>query len=320
MTEPLLSVIVPVYRAEKYLKRCVESILCQTETDLELILVDDGSPDQSGALCDDFAQRDVRVRVIHKKNGGAASARNQGIEAARGRYIGFVDSDDMILPEMYRSMIGKMEQEQLLVLDSLCANVRGSERHIPQESGELVIRDAQTAIGSLLDWIGNCSLCTRLFRAEVFRDGFRISEGRRVEDFDFCIRLFDRIGSDALWEKCFYYVTENPDSVTKRGGGGIFLDALYYAEQTERLVRDSYPSLQSKLDFFRFYCVLQLFINARKHEYAEYAADFRAWQSYLRKNKRAMLHQPLLSARNRILLLLSCVDYRIPARLYRMKK
>lgn len=102
---PKISVIVPVYNAEKYLRECVSSILNQTFTDLEVILVDDGSTDTSPAICDEYSDKDPRVKTIHKPNGRAASARNAGMRAASGEYIAFVDSDDWISPEMYAKML-----------------------------------------------------------------------------------------------------------------------------------------------------------------------------------------------------------------------
>ena len=100
----LISIIVPVFKVEKYLKRCVESIRNQTYPDIEIILVDDGSPDACPQICDQYAQEDARIKVIHKSNGGLSDARNCGIDAARGKYIGFVDSDDYIHPEMYMQL------------------------------------------------------------------------------------------------------------------------------------------------------------------------------------------------------------------------
>lgn len=100
-----ISVIVPVYKAEKVLKKCVDSILAQTYTNLEVILVDDGSPDHSGVICDQYVEQDSRVKVIHKKNGGVSSARNRGLDIATGDYCTFVDSDDYIDPMMYQSMM-----------------------------------------------------------------------------------------------------------------------------------------------------------------------------------------------------------------------
>lgn len=102
---PQVSVIVPVYNAEKYLAECVDSILAQTLRDIEVILVDDGSTDSSPAMCDAYAEKDCRVKVIHKSNGRAASARNAGLKIAQGEYIAFVDSDDWIAPEMYEKML-----------------------------------------------------------------------------------------------------------------------------------------------------------------------------------------------------------------------
>lgn len=100
----LISVIVPVYKVERYLCRCVDSIIAQTYTNLQIILVDDGSPDGSGAICDDYAAKDPRITVIHKENGGLSDARNAGLGAARGSYIGFVDSDDYISVDMYEKL------------------------------------------------------------------------------------------------------------------------------------------------------------------------------------------------------------------------
>lgn len=102
--EPIISIIVPVYKVENYLQKCIDSILAQTFRDFELILVDDGSPDRCPELCDAAAEKDSRIRVIHQKNGGLSAARNAGLDAARGGWIAFVDSDDAIEPEMYEAL------------------------------------------------------------------------------------------------------------------------------------------------------------------------------------------------------------------------
>ena len=109
---PKISIIVPVYNVEQYLAECIESIRNQSLTDIEIILVDDGSPDNSGAICDDYARKDDRIRVIHKKNGGLSSARNAGLEVAIGEYIGFVDSDDWVDGEMYEVLYKNAVENQ----------------------------------------------------------------------------------------------------------------------------------------------------------------------------------------------------------------
>ena len=96
MNEHIVTIIIPVYNADKYLKKCLESVLCQTYAEFELILVDDGSKDQSGMICDKFASEDTRIKVIHKSNGGVSSARNTGLDLATGDFITFIDSDDSV--------------------------------------------------------------------------------------------------------------------------------------------------------------------------------------------------------------------------------
>ncbi len=110
---PVLSIVVPVYNVEKYLHRCVDSILKQTIKDIEIILVDDGSPDDSPRICDEYSLTDSRIRVIHKENGGLSSARNAGLAIAKGRYIGFVDSDDSIATTMYEELVAVIQRENV---------------------------------------------------------------------------------------------------------------------------------------------------------------------------------------------------------------
>lgn len=110
MEKPLLSVIVPVYKVEEYLDECIRSIVSQTYENLELLLVDDGSPDRSGEICDAWAAKDSRVRVIHKENAGAGAARNAALDAAKGELIGFVDSDDYISPQMYEHLYSMLDE------------------------------------------------------------------------------------------------------------------------------------------------------------------------------------------------------------------
>lgn len=108
---PKISIIVPVYNTEKYLHHCIDSILAQTFTDIELLLIDDGSTDKSGKICDEYAEKDSRVRVYHKENGGVSSARNLGLDKAVGEYIGWVDSDDCIEQEMFEQLVGALKNE-----------------------------------------------------------------------------------------------------------------------------------------------------------------------------------------------------------------
>lgn len=123
---PLISVIVPVYNVESYIHRCIDSILNQTYVNLEIILVDDGSPDNCGQICDEYAQKDNRIIVIHQSNGGLSVARNAGLNKCTGKYIGFVDSDDCIHPEMYERLYKDIckYQVRLAFVILICVEVR----------------------------------------------------------------------------------------------------------------------------------------------------------------------------------------------------
>lgn len=113
MNMPIVSIVVPIYKVEQYLPRCIESIKRQTLTDIEIILVDDGSPDNSPRMCDEYAKEDKRIRVVHKKNGGLSSARNAGLAIAKGKYVGFVDADDSIKASMYEELLEVIQREKV---------------------------------------------------------------------------------------------------------------------------------------------------------------------------------------------------------------
>lgn len=107
----MISIIIPVYKVERYLRQCLDSILCQTYRDLDILLIDDGSPDRSGEICEEYATKDNRIRVFHTKNNGLSSARNLGLREAKGEYIGFIDSDDWIEPNMYEILLRRLEEK-----------------------------------------------------------------------------------------------------------------------------------------------------------------------------------------------------------------
>lgn len=132
MTQPKISIIVPVYNSEKYLCGCIDSILSQSFRDFELILVDDGSRDSSQRICDDYAQKDSRVKVIHKENGGVSSARNAGLSAVRGGYLAFIDADDYVVPEYLYRLINEAEDADMVVC--------GYKYFYQEEEDETVLR------------------------------------------------------------------------------------------------------------------------------------------------------------------------------------
>ena len=148
-TAPLISVIIPVYNADEYLSECVDSVLKQTYKNLEIILVDDGSSDNSSAICDDYSLRDNRVKVIHKENGGVSSARNAGIEMASGKYIGFVDSDDYINNKMYEYLHKYIEKnDSQLAVCNFCYNELNCD--VMYDGQGSIVYDSITAMSKMI--------------------------------------------------------------------------------------------------------------------------------------------------------------------------
>ena len=184
MDMPLISVIVPVYKTRRYLRQCVDSIRSQSYVNLEILLVDDGCPEGSGVLCDELAKEDPRIRVIHKENGGQSSARNAGLDAMQGEYVGFVDSDDWIAPEMYETLFQRMLKENDQV--SCCGIARMAEDREeslfnPQKEQEFAMTTREAMAELPYNYRITSSPCDKLYRRELF-DGLRMQEGMIYED------------------------------------------------------------------------------------------------------------------------------------------
>lgn len=196
---PTISIIVPVYNAETYIHKCVDSILAQTFTDFELLLVDDGSPDFSGAICDGYAEKDARIRVIHKQNGGVSSARNAGLDAAKGEYIVFIDSDDYVNEKFLRSMLTAADEENTLVIaDYQPFNEKGlEERDFPEAFSvdcDANIASAQDFRDLVFGFRVFPPYC-KLYRRDIIeKNGLRFNtEIRTAEDFDFNMRYIANV-------------------------------------------------------------------------------------------------------------------------------
>ena len=211
-----LSIIIPVYKARRYLQRCIESILQQTYTDYELILVDDGSPDNSGAICERYAQECDKVKVIHKKNGGLSSARNAGIAAARGEYITFVDGDDTVASgTYYYNMHILQANPDIDILEYPIIKYYESPR------SEVISFNPEKIQGNenvFNDWIkrkgyDHCFACNKIYRADMFMF-IRYPEGEVFEDILITPQLYES-SENVYYSDCgFYYYYDHPESIS----------------------------------------------------------------------------------------------------------
>lgn len=214
-TCPLISVIVPVYKVEKYLDQCVSSIVNQTYRNLEIILVDDGSPDNCPAICDEWVRKDSRVRVIHKANGGPDTARNAGLDAAKGEYIGTIDSDDFIAPDMYEKLYILLTENDADI--SMCEFVQVDEDGKRLDKQEDPMKDEVISREQMFQRFNQFSLhyCyswNKLYRAELFREvRFR---GGIHDDTGTIHRVLGAAGIIIISSEPLYFYRRRHDSTT----------------------------------------------------------------------------------------------------------
>lgn len=208
-----LSIIVPVYKVEPYLDKCVQSILNQTFRDFELILVDDGSPDRCGEMCDDWAKRDTRIKVLHKQNGGLSDARNAGIDIAQGVYIGFVDSDDYIKPDMFEVLVTNLENCHADI--SICGYVdvyANGEKHESLCRDQFVWNKEDVIENVLGGKLLSVHAGTKLYRRELFQE-VRYPVGKISEDAYIIMDILDQVGLAVFTPYSAYYYVHRDGSI-----------------------------------------------------------------------------------------------------------
>jgi glycosyltransferase involved in cell wall biosynthesis len=208
---PLISVIVPVYNVEPYLRKCLDSIINQTYKNLEIILVDDGSPDNCGQICDEYAKKDDRIKVIHKENGGISSVRNAGLDVANGEYISFVDSDDYIAENMYDGLINIAEKERADIVT--CAHYivssEGTKTLQANNIDNFTIDEIRYLV--LMDKYPSC-VWGKLYKAGLFKN-LRFCIGIYSEDIFIMPTLFFNAKKATSTKKPYYYYNTNQGSI-----------------------------------------------------------------------------------------------------------
>lgn len=251
MAQPLISIVVPVYKVEKYLDRCLRSLTGQTYENLEILLVDDGSPDGSGAVCDAWAAKDSRIRVIHKENAGAGAARNTALELARGEFIGFVDSDDYISPHMYQHLMELMDDDtditecHYLSTEQDDAGFdeepRATARYTPQEA----------MLGNIRETVFTQLIWNKLYRRCTL-EHVRFPVGKTIDDEYFTYQALGNARSLVRSEMCCYAYRQQSGSVMHRPYSVKRLDGIQAKRERLHYLRQQMPELQyeGELDLF----------------------------------------------------------------------
>jgi len=302
----LVTVIVPVYNIMEYLPRCVHSITGQTYERLEILLVDDGSTDGTGALCDRLAGEDDRIKVFHKENGGSSSARNLALEMASGEYVGFVDSDDYIEPDMYERLMdavcrfrvpaAQVGRDEIDKEGNLLPNICES----PEEP---VVIGSEDFLKELLLHKGDCSFCTKLIRRELFpKEGFPL--GMLNEDFRLLVQMLPKLGAVVSLPGRSYHVFYRIGSNTRRADredfSRVYGDCVENADMVGDMVDRLYPDLAETAFRFGIFQRLEYLLHIPISQMTRENAEYRRIVKFLRKNWGRGMRNPVLTRKNKV--------------------
>ena len=303
-----ISVIVPVYNSIDCLERCVSSIRAQTYVNLEILLIDDGSTDGTGELCDRLVLEDSRIRTFHKANGGASSARNLGIRHAEGEYLGFVDSDDYIEPDMYALLMEAAGERHVPIVQISRDEVDEAGIRLPDvcvPPDDIRFCRSEEFLKELLLHQGDCSFCTKLVRRELFGT-HAFPEGELNEDFRLLVQMLQETdGVLILPKQCYHVVcrqTSTTRSRTQDSFSRVFTDIVNNADEVQALVDREYPQLHAYAVRFNLCQRLDYLLHV---PLAQMKGTFcRRVVGYLRGHIRDTLTNPYLTGRNKVYLLL----------------
>ena len=245
MDNPIISVIIPVYKVEKYLDRCINSAVNQTYPNLEIIVVDDGSPDRCPQLCDEWAAKDSRIRVVHKNNGGLSSARNAGLDLCQGEYLCFIDSDDWVSNDMVEVLLKHCQTNQTKL--AICGRYDIYEELDRQIIGKNPCQDnvidPKTAVSQMLTGKEfDCSAWGKLYHRSLWQN-VRFPVGRIYEDIAVLYKVVLTTDRVAIVSKPMYFYLKRPDSITASSFSEALLDYPYNTRKLLYDIQENQPDL-----------------------------------------------------------------------------
>lgn len=303
---PLITIIVPVYNIREYLPRCVHSIMTQTYRRLEIILVDDGSTDGTGELCDELAREDDRIRVYHKENGGSSSARNLALKYAAGEYIGFVDSDDYVEPDMYEELMTAIQQFQVPAAQEGRDEIDEKGNLLPDiciPPDKPLLIESEEFLKELLLHRGDCSFCTKLIRRDLFpEEAFPV--GKLNEDFHLLVRMLPGMGAVASLPHqayhVFYRIGSNSRKADKESFSRVYEDSVENADMVMEIVRREYPNLEETAFRFGIFQRLEYLLHIPISQMKRDNTVYRNIVIYLRENWTKAMKNSVLTGKNKL--------------------
>lgn len=315
MIKEKISIIVPVYNVEAYLERCVESILKQTYTNLEILLVNDGSTDKSGELCDKLALRDHRIRAIHKENGGLSDARNRGIDEASSNLIGFIDSDDYIDEDMYETLYRQMVASKADL--SMCGHYDVYHQIPEKQVAEIKTWELmpEEAIKMVMEAkILSVTAVNKLYKKALFEQ-LRFRIGKIAEDAFIMVDLIHQCSKIVATNEKKYYYVHRENSITTQKFSLKFLNVIEAYEQNAKIISENYPDLYDvaimRLNWAYFYVLDRLLVD---NDFKDKVLEDRLI-SYLKKNKKSILMDSRFTRARKMSFLALCLSRKLYLRI-----
>lgn len=300
----LISIIIPIYGVEKYIDKCILSVINQTYKNLEIILIDDGSPDNCPAICDQYAQKDSRIKVIHKINGGLSSARNAGLEIITGEYVSFIDSDDYILPDFIEILLNSCIENQVRV--SMCGRIRVIKNTMlpmftlssPQKW------TSKEVIEKLLKWENlDGAAWDKLYHKSLFKKR-RFTLDRQSEDIPIVADILIEVESIIHVGYAMYFYRQQENSITQEGFSIKKMGVLTSAEEVRQNVLKKFPDLKNKADYYYYSHLLYLLLLINVESNKIFIDERNFLKSILQKNILALLFNRHFSKKQKLKILL----------------
>lgn len=309
-----VSVIIPVYNTVGFLEGCVLSVCRQTYRNLEIIIVDDGSTDGSGELAEKLKEADSRIIVLHQENKGASCARNNGIRAATGEYLGFVDSDDYLAPEMYAELMRFIEKENLEISQASRTEIDQCGQRLPDiciPPSEAICMLNVEFFRELLLHRGDASFCTKLIKASLLEDE-RFPEGVLNEDFHLLIRLLKKVKYIGILPGRYYHVNYHSGSTTREKSrdsfSPVFIDIVNNADMVEKITLSDYPALKDEAKRFALFQRLEYLLHVPLKQMNRRNLFYKSIIRYLRKNIINTFKNQYLTSKNKRYLFLFTIS------------
>ena len=294
----LISVIVPIYNVEEYLKKCIDSIINQTYTNIEIILVDDGSTDNCGTICDEYSQKDDRIKVIHKENGGLSDARNAGIEIATGKFLTFIDSDDFI-EEGYIELLYNTIEEYDADLSIASHRVIYDKTIMDKSTNEEFCGDSKLILEKILYDDGvDLSAWGKLYKVELFKE-VRYPKDRLFEDSATTYKLIDLSNKIAVCSKPVYNYVIREKSITNNTFSEKKLDLITSTKEMTDFIEEKYPDLKKACNRRLMYSYLSTLTQLAKSGDENKEAE-QELLNYIKENKKEVLKDNRITKRDRL--------------------